>query len=152
MTVAYRHASLGHGGGDTLEKQNLAMMHRVVDEIWNRGELEAADVMFTSDYINHGGLIVDLVRGPEAIKISVVLYRLAFPDLKITIKNLIAEASTVSLHWTARRSPHESPGAFTGMLVCRFIGGAIGESWMQWDQKNVLEHLGVVNSAAPAEG
>ena len=50
-----------------------------VEAIWNRGALEAADALFAPDYVNHGGLIPDLVRGPEAIKVGVALYRTAFP-------------------------------------------------------------------------
>ena len=55
-------------------------MRQVIEEIWNDGDLELADQVFALDYINHGGLIPDLVRGPEAIKVSVALYWLAFPS------------------------------------------------------------------------
>ena len=60
-------------------EHNVALVRHAVEAIWNRGELEAADAVFAPDYVNHGGLITDLVRGPEAIKVSVALYRRAFP-------------------------------------------------------------------------
>ena len=63
------------------EAQNAALVRRAVEEIWNRGQLDLADVLFAADYVNHAGLIPDLVRGPEAIKISVAFYRTAFPQL-----------------------------------------------------------------------
>lgn len=50
------------------EAHNAVLVRRVVEEIWNRGKLDVADVLFASDYINHAGLIPDFVRGPEAIK------------------------------------------------------------------------------------
>lgn len=59
---------------------NEALVRRGIDAIWNRGELVVADELFGPDYVNHDGLIPDLVHGPEAIKISVALYRVAFPD------------------------------------------------------------------------
>ena len=37
------------------------LVHLVIEEIWNRGVLEIAGALFTHDYMNHGGLIADLV-------------------------------------------------------------------------------------------
>jgi hypothetical protein len=59
----------------TIPTRELA--HVLIEAIWVRGELKVADALFTHDYIHHGGLISDLIRGPEAIKLSVVLYRSA---------------------------------------------------------------------------
>ena len=61
---------------------NEALVRRAVESIWNRGDLDLADELFAPDYVNHHGLIADVVRGPEAIKVSAALYRLAFPDLR----------------------------------------------------------------------
>ncbi len=46
-------------------------------------------------------MIPDLVHGPEAIKLSVALYRAAFPDLHITVDEVIAHEDTVLHRWTA---------------------------------------------------
>src|SRR5688500_6322882 len=67
---------------------NEALVRRAIEAIWNRGELGVADDLFAHDYVNHDGLIPDLVRGPEAIKISVAFYRIAFPDFYITVEEL----------------------------------------------------------------
>src|SRR5438874_1746416 len=50
-------------------RDNAAVVRRAIDEIWNLGKPDLADLLFAPDYVNHGGLIPDLVRGPEAIKI-----------------------------------------------------------------------------------
>ncbi len=68
------------------EDHNRAVVRRVVEEIWNQGRLEVADDVFAPEYVNHDGLIIDLIRGPEAIKLSVALYRVAFPNLEITVE------------------------------------------------------------------
>ena len=54
--------------------QNMEVVRRAVEAIWNRGELDVADVLFASDYVNHHGLILDLV------------HRTAFPDAHITVE------------------------------------------------------------------
>jgi hypothetical protein len=39
------------------------LVGRVIEEIWNAGDLDLADELFGATRINHGGLIPDLVRG-----------------------------------------------------------------------------------------
>jgi len=132
------------------ENQNVALLYRVVEDIWNGAELGAADALFAPAYINHGGLIPDLVRGPEAIKISVALYRTAFPHLHITIEHVIAEKDLTAVHWTAHRegSAHltglggtEGRGTVTGMTFFRVAGSRIVESWTNWDTAGMLSDL-----------
>jgi len=129
------------------EAHNAELVRRAVEEIWNGGELDVADVLFAADYVNHAGLIPDLVRGPEAIKISVVLYRTAFPALQITIDTLTAKRDAVLLRWSARDSAPQAP--LIGMVVCRMAHDQIAESWMQWDQPGVLEQLVPIHRTEP---
>jgi hypothetical protein len=130
---------------------NQARAHRVIEAIWNRGELAVADELFDPDYVNHDGLIPDLVHGPEAIKVSVALYRIAFPHLHITVDEMSMDGETVVIHWTARRDtpgPAHNAGSadqalLTGMTRTRFSGGRIAESWTQWGGAQVLGDTGV---------
>ncbi len=138
------------------EAHNAALVRRAVEEIWNRGQLDVADVLFASDYINHAGLVPDFVRGPEAIKISVVFYRIAFPTFQITIDALTAKRDAVLLRWIARSSvppagsaTSATPGTLVGMIVSRCAGGQIVESWMHWDQAGVVGQLGLIHREAP---
>lgn len=120
------------------------IVRQAVAAIWNRGELRLADRLFDATYRNHHGLITDIVQGPEAIKISVALFRLAFPDLHITVDELIAEPDRVVVRWTAwaDRSPTAASDTLTGVTICRLSGTAIAESWTYWDQERVLRQLG----------
>ena len=132
------------------EAQNAALVRRAVVEIWNRGKLDLADILFAADYVNHAGLIPDLVRGPEAIKISVAFYRTAFPNFYITMDQLTAKRDAVVLRWTARSSAALAGSASSatqdtlrGIIVSRCAGGQIVESWIYWDQAGVLEKFGL---------
>jgi hypothetical protein len=137
------------------EAHNATVVRRVVEAMWNQGDLAVADVLFTANYINHAGLIPDFVRGPEAMKVSVALYRAAFPNLQITIEQLTAKRNAVVLRWIARGTPPMSSvtggtwGTLMGMIICRFADGRIAESWMHWDQPGALEQLGLIRSAGP---
>src|SRR5689334_23195625 len=94
----------GRGRRGTGAARNRALVRRAVEEIWNQGDLALADVLFAPGYVNHGGLIPDLVRGPEAITSSVALYRTAFPAFYITLETLVAQDDMVDVQWTARRT------------------------------------------------
>jgi len=122
-------------------RNNEALVRRAIEAIWNRCELDVADELFAPGYVNHHGLIPDLVHGPEAIKMSVALYRLAFPDLHITVDELSTKGETVVLHWTAQRQSLDGRGGstltpnqilLTGITRSRLAGGQIMESWTEW--------------------
>jgi hypothetical protein len=138
------------------EAQNAALVRRAVVEIWNRGKLDVADMLFAADYVNHAGLIPDLVRGPEAIKISVAFFRTAFPNFQITIDALTAKRDAVVLRWTARSSAPLAGSASSaaqhtlkGIIVSRCVGGQIMESWIHWDQAGVLKQLEIYRERPP---
>jgi hypothetical protein len=132
-----------------------AIVRRAIEAIWNDGDLDLADRLFARDYVNHGGLITDLVLGPEAIRISVALYRKAFPRFHITIASLTTLRGETMLRWIARGSPPdglsrsesepESAG-LVGTMRLRFSGVRIAESWTDWDQAGVLASLGMIPS------
>jgi hypothetical protein len=128
------------------------LVNRVIDEIWNAGDLDLADELFGANYINHGGLIPDLVRGPEGVKFSVALYRRAFPDLQISASNLQRSKGTVKLRWTAQRTSQGGPGrrtrgvhagSLTGETRISVADGQIVESWTSWNSAKVLAELGI---------
>jgi hypothetical protein len=118
-------------------------VRRAVEAIWNNGDLDVADELFAPDYVNHDGVVIDLVPGPEAIKISAALHRLAFPDLQVTIDALTTDNGMVVLHWTARRGSTGAPEGgvrsaaqplLTGITRSRLAGGKIVESWTEWNR------------------
>src|SRR5690242_19828039 len=79
-----------------------ALVRQAIELIWNRGDLDAADELFAPDYVNHYGLIADLVLGPEAIKVSAALHRVAFPCLHVSVDEISTVDDAVLLRWTAR--------------------------------------------------
>jgi len=134
----------------TGEARNLvysaALVQRVIDEIWNAGNVDLADELFAPTYANHGGLIPDVVRGPEGIKFSVAFYRAAFPALHVAVDDLAVDNDAVILNWTARgqTSPDATTGTLTGITRSLVAGGQILESWTSWDAGLALARLGVV--------
>jgi predicted SnoaL-like aldol condensation-catalyzing enzyme len=122
--------------------ENARLVRQVIEEIWNGGDLALADQLFALSYVNHGGLIPDLVRGPEAIKVSVAVYRLAYPAFRVTVVDLLAQGQTVALRWAAHRlpghdggcdAPNRDPDTLRGMTFAHMRDGRIAESWTCWE-------------------
>jgi predicted ester cyclase len=123
---------------------NARLVRRVITEIWNEGALDLADHLFAPDYVNHGGLIPDLVRGPEAIKVSVAVYRAAFPAFQVDVIDLLAEGAVVAVRWVAQEQPsHAGVGTqpsgsqtahtLCGMTFAHMRDDRIHESWTSWE-------------------
>jgi len=134
-------------------EHNMGLVRRMVEDVWNRGDLALADVLVAPGYVNHGGLIPDVAQGPEAIKVAVALYRTAFPTFHITVEALAAAGEMVELRWAARRGPPlvrvcggppTPQETLRGSTRSRFADDQIAESWMSWDRATVLQDLGLV--------
>ncbi len=127
------------------DEHTSTRVRRAVDAIWNRGELDHADGLFAPDYINHGGLIPDLVRGPEAVKFSAALFRAAYPSLEVTVKTLVTHGESLTLHWCAltthatdRDGAVPAVAVLSGKTSGRVKFGKIVETWTAWETPRQL--------------
>src|SRR3712207_4460955 len=82
-------------------EENKVIFRRYIEEVFNRGNLELADEIFDR-YISHQPDGPTLERGPEDVKRFVSEFRAAFPDLRISIDEQIAEGDKVMVRATVR--------------------------------------------------
>lgn len=143
-----------------MSDQNKALARRGLEEIWNQGKLAVIDELVASNATYHdpnvpGGKFT----GPEGMKQFVQIYKEAFPDVRITINDQIAEGDKVCTRWTATGThkgalmgiaPTGKYATVTGVDIDRFQGGKVVESWASYDMHGMLQQLGVVPSLTPA--
>ena len=119
-------------------EQNRAVVKRNFDEVWNQGNLAAADEIFSPDYVRHWPDGRD-VFGPEATKQAVKAFHAAYPDMQFTIQDLIAEGDRVATRYTFRGTQRgEFMGVAatnelqtsSGMIIYRLVEGRIVEDWI----------------------
>jgi len=141
-----------------MSESNKAVCRRLIDEVVNQGNLAAADALVSPSYVYHGPGGLEL-RGPEGFKQLVTLYRTAFPDLRMTIDDIIAEGETVAMRWTGRGThrgdltgiaPTGRLTTVTGIVFSRVVGGKIVEDFESFDELGMLRQLGVTAIPAPA--
>ena len=130
-------------------EQNKAVLRRVIEEGFNKGNYAALDALFAPDYKEHQfSLKTTLVGFKEDIR----YLRTGFPDFHLTIEQITADEDKVWLLMTARGTnlgpfmgpPTGKPIAITVMDVCRFENGKIVEHWGSPDRFAVMVQLGLL--------
>ena len=137
-----------------VQDQNKAIARRVFDEIFNQGKFQAADQIYAPTFINHGvHRNADLKEDQAAAR----GWKLAFPDLKTTVVQEIAEGDLVSVLWTATgTNTGEGNGLpatgktvqARGITIWRIQNGKIIEEWSEFDQLRIMQELGLIPSTA----
>lgn len=139
---------------------NKNVIRRLFEEVWNKGNLPVADELFTQNYSHHDSSTPEFGRGPESEKKRVTLYRTAFPDVRLTVEDIIAEGETVTARWSCKGThkgdlngiaPTGKQVTISGISVARFTGSKISESWVNWDALGLMQQLGVVAEVGKAK-
>ena len=137
-----------------LSETNKAVARRFFDEVWNKGNLAVLNEIIAKDHVSSGpGTLPGLPTGPEGTKQLVTMYRNAFPDLRFTIEEQIAEGDKVVTRWTADGThqgelagipPTNKTSTVTGVAVDRIANGKVVESWGIFDQFGMMQQLGLI--------
>jgi steroid delta-isomerase-like uncharacterized protein len=93
-----------------VSERNKAQVRRVIEEIYNRGDLAVVDELAASDLVIHASS--QEIRGRDGAKQYVAALRAGFPDLHLTVEGQVAEGDMVVTRWTARGT---HTGAFQGI-------------------------------------
>ncbi len=133
---------------------NKALAHRFHMDIFQRKDPAAADQILSRDFVWHGGMGPgEGQRGPAATKPVATALSGAFPDLKITHDDVVAEGDKVLIRWTARGThrgefqgiaPTGKAVTVTGVDLFRIAGGKIVELWQEADRLGMMRQLGVI--------
>jgi steroid delta-isomerase-like uncharacterized protein len=140
-----------------MSESNKNVVRRLFEEVWNKGNLQVTDELFTPNYAQHDASTPDVGRGPDSEKKRATLYRTAFPDIRLTVEDIIAEGETVVARWSCRGThkgdlngiaPTGKQFNVTGVSVARFTNGKMSEGFVNWDALSLMQQLGVVPELA----
>ena len=135
-------------------------MRRHIAELWNQGKLDSAEEFYASDFVMHDPGNPDRLPGPEGTKQMVAAMRAAFPDLFVTIEDLIAEGDKIVTRTSATGThkgkylgvaPTGKKITFTGISVFRLVDGKYIEGWQSIDTLGVMQQLGAIPPLAGGE-
>jgi steroid delta-isomerase-like uncharacterized protein len=137
-----------------MSEENKALVRRYFEEIWDKGNLDLIDELFTTNFVRHGPTATEgEVSGLEGFKALVSMYRSALPDLRVPVEELIAEGDRVVTRWRARgthqgelmgNAPTGNQASVSGILIDRISRGKIEEEWVDYDTLHLMQQIGGV--------
>ena len=131
-----------------------AVVRRFVEEMLNGQNLAVAEELFTADFVDHDADDpAGRLSGIDGARAEVGAFLSAFPDMRVTTDQIVAEGDTVV--YRGQVSGTHS-GDFFGIPATgkqfsvwvwqtfRLEGNKIAEAWLHIDRLGLLQQLGVV--------
>ena len=140
------------------EEENKALVRLLVEEGWNQANRDVIAATQAPTFIDHSappGFPSDQAGARQIA----AMYLGAFPDLHLTLEDLIAEGDRVVARWSSRGThrgefmglpPTGKVATSTGITILRVAGGKIIESWQNLDLLGLLQQLGAIPTRGQA--
>ena len=118
-----------------LTSQNKALMRRIYEEMWNKGNPALAAALFAQ---------------PAGVERFVSQFLISFPDLQHTVESSIAEDDIVVVRFSAQGThqgqwlnfqPTGKAIHYTGVTWGRIVDGKILEHQTWWDKAGLMEQI-----------
>jgi steroid delta-isomerase-like uncharacterized protein len=138
-----------------MSEVNKALVRRWFEEVWNKGRADAIEEMFAADGIAHGlsDESGNPLRGPKHFREYQAQMKTAFPDMQISIEDMVAENDLVAVRCNVRGkhsgegfgiAASNAPVEFSGMSFVRIADGKIVEGWNNFDFMRMYKQVGVL--------
>jgi predicted ester cyclase len=86
------------------------------------------------------------------------MYYAAFPDLRFTVEDQVAEGDKVVTRWSSEGTHKgelmgiaptgKHAAGVTGISIDRYLDGKFVEGWANWDTLGLMQKLGVIPAVA----
>ncbi|SRR6266849_4286673 len=130
-------------------EDNKALARRGFEETMNQRNLAVLDELHVPDFVFHAASRT--IQGREPFKQFISMFLTAFPDLHVTIEDMIGEGDRVVVRFTYGGThkgdfmgipPTGKQVAVTGISIMRVANGKFLEEWINTD---LMQQLGVVS-------
>jgi steroid delta-isomerase-like uncharacterized protein len=135
---------------DSQSEQNKTLVRRWIEQGFNRRNLLVLDEIFAEDFAVNGQVI-----GIDGLKSSMMRHFGGFPDLRVTIVDIMGEGSKVGIWYTVEGThrgefeaipPTDRAVKWSGFDLLTIQGGKISEGRFLSDHLGLLTQLGATLS------
>jgi steroid delta-isomerase-like uncharacterized protein len=151
LALAYREPVAAPA--DWEAEANAALVTRFYAEVWTGGRTTRVAHFVAADHVYHDPTNPDMAPGPAGVVEVVTALRRAFPDLVLTLADVVATGDRVAVRITARGTHRgailgaeatERAVTVTGVAILRVVDRQIAETWISWDTFDLALHVGLV--------
>ena len=131
-------------------QKNKALIRRLYEEVYANWDFGVLDELIAGDFVGHGAP-PGTPPGPAGVRQFYAWLRAAFPDIRYSVEDLVAEGDKVVVRWRWRGThqgeyygipPSGKPVTATGIAIYRIAGGKCVERWVGFNALGVLQQLG----------
>ena len=136
-------------------EQNKTIARQFFEDAYNTGNVDLLEQLLAPTYVDEKAPPGTPV-GPQGIAQVITMFRRAFPDLRFTIEDQIAEGDRVATRYTFRGTqqgelmgipPTGKQVSIGGVSIYRITDGKMQQAWIEYDMLGMLQQLGVVPPA-----
>jgi predicted SnoaL-like aldol condensation-catalyzing enzyme len=123
-----------HASATNDVEANAALVYRYQHEIFEQGNVVAADEILAPTFVWHNSTDQAFAGGPEAVKKQATALRAFYSrGVVLTDDDVIADGDRVAVRWTmVATAPGEArdvPVTVTGVAIFRVANGQLAEMW-----------------------
>jgi len=136
---------------------NKVVARRFFEEMWNESRLDIVAELITSDMAGHAP--TGEFTGYEGEKQTIQGTLVAFPDLQVTIDEIIAEGNKVALRTSysgthtgtlmGQIPPTGKSVQMTGSIIFQFENGKVAEAWSFADMLGIMQQIDAASPPRP---
>ncbi len=131
-------------------------MTYLMDELraaWNAQDIQRLAALYAADYEGRDVAQAEPERGPQGVIQTLARYLQAFPDLRFTLDEVIADNDRLALNWTVhgthrgalmRIPPTERAIEVKGVSIYTVSKGKITRGLFIWDVAGLLRAIGLL--------
>ncbi len=142
------------------EEENKALIRRLYEQVYANWNFSLLPDLIAPGFTGHG-TPPEIPSGPDGVRQFYQQLRSAFPDIRYTIEDILAEGDKVAVRWTwcgthlgdyYGIAPTGKPAKASGIAIYRIEAGKCVERWAGFNPLAVLRQLGArITADAPAE-
>lgn len=135
----------------TTDAENKDLVRGFFEDVWNAGNVNRVEEYMAADFVEHSPL-PQAAQSASEYREEAAVFQAAFPDIRYTIEDLVAEDAKVGARVTVRgthegelmgAAPTGTAVEFAGMAIFRIDDGEIVEMWVQGDFAGLMDQLGI---------
>ncbi|HVF03141.1 MAG TPA: ester cyclase [Rubrobacteraceae bacterium] len=135
-----------------MSEENKDLARRSWEMLVNEQNPDSIDELYTPDFVWHEP--DQDIQGFEEARQFLSTYLTAFPDMRVSVEEAIAEGDKVVTRWTIRGThqgeleefgpPTGKQIEIKGITIHRIEDGKIAEEWERYDNLSIMQQLGLV--------
>ena len=110
-------------------EENKTLMRRFFEEVYTKKNLAAIGEFIAPTHIDHSAAAAGLPGGPEGSSQAIGMMLTAFPDLHVTVEDMIAEGNKVVVRMTMRGTQQGAFGSIPPTSKQVAVNSVLSPRW-----------------------